>query len=150
MLRSLVTTTGYIFICWIQSYSWKYFTTIINGLYTNELNCMKQRKKHINKNTTELCFHYCTFVYNFAKPMKYTRIFFPQLKKMYLTSKKYILYENKKKFSAYWHFLNMWIIYMYEKKICHCHPWNKKAGMATCIAIRLITVQANTYSSRML
>ena len=52
MFRSLVTTTGCVFLCWIQCYIWNFFTTIIKDLYTNKVNCVI----HENKNTTELSF----------------------------------------------------------------------------------------------
>ena len=32
-----------IFLCWIQWYFWKFSTTIIKDLYTNKVNCAKQK-----------------------------------------------------------------------------------------------------------
>ena len=38
-------TTGYIFLCWIQWYFWKFSTTIINGLYTSKVNSVQYKNK---------------------------------------------------------------------------------------------------------
>ena len=39
LFRSLVTTTGCVFLWWIQWYFWKCSTTIIKDLYKNRVNC---------------------------------------------------------------------------------------------------------------
>ena len=38
-----LTTTGCIILYWIQWYFWKFSTTIIKDLWTNKVNCVKQK-----------------------------------------------------------------------------------------------------------
>ena len=45
--KFLVTTTGCVFSCWIYCYFWKFSTTIIKDLYTNKVDCVKQKSKKI-------------------------------------------------------------------------------------------------------
>ena len=60
LFRSLVTTTGCVFLCWTQWCFWTFSTTSIKDLYAYKVNCAKQRNKKINKNITEFCYPYCT------------------------------------------------------------------------------------------
>ena len=45
LFHSLVTTTGCIFLSWIQWYYWKFSTTINKDLYSNKVNDVKQKNK---------------------------------------------------------------------------------------------------------
>ena len=67
LFRFLVTTTRCVFACWIQWYFWKFSTTIIKDLYTNKVNCVKQKYKQKYRQTkSEVCWpckHICITFY---------------------------------------------------------------------------------------
>ena len=45
LFHFLDMTTGCVYVSWIQWYFWKFSTTFIKDLYTNKVNCAKQKYK---------------------------------------------------------------------------------------------------------